>query len=286
MPENGSDNFEEYNELVAEAKQKILEKLHRVQIKHDKVNEALRGVKGFSERVLTTGANKMSQGSKSKLIALYNTALKQCEGEADSIRKVLDEIQKLRKTEFDMILDGKMSRGQMISLLNDQSRTLPLFVGGVTGHPPPGVGAIAWSDSDELPNGSIVAAFVDDVWILAKIMSTSGNGKYDIRDIDDEGSRRIAIRRQRLIPLPIYRADPHRDAHALFPINAIVLALYPQTTCFYKGVVERTPQNEFDDYLIAFEDNSFDSGYSPPFEVAQRYVITFKYIKPKGKPEE
>ncbi|CAD5218732.1 unnamed protein product [Bursaphelenchus okinawaensis] len=280
------EDLEEYNELIGEAKDKILERLHRVQTKHEKVNEALRGVKGFNDRVLSNGANKMSQGSKSKLIVLYNTALKQSEGEADAIRKVLDEIQKLRRIEFDMILDGKMSRGQMISLLNDQSKTLPLYIGGVTGHPPPGVGAIPWGDRDEIAVGSIVAAFVDDVWILAKVMSLNGSGRYDIRDIDDEGSRRIAMRRQRLIPLPIYRADPNRDAHALFPINAIVLALYPQTTCFYKGVVEKVPASESDDYLVVFEDNSFDSGYSPPFEVAQRYVITYKYIKPRGKPEE
>lgn len=94
------------------------------------------------------------------------------------------------------------------------------------------------------------------------------------------------MRRQRLVPLPNFKADPLRDAHALFPVDAIVLALYPQTTCFYKGVVEKQPQGPHDDYLVAFEDNSYDSGYSPPFSVAQRYVITYKYIRPRTRTED
>lgn len=112
----------------------------------------------------------MSHANKSKLTALYTTALKQCEGEADTIRKVLEEIQKLKKTEFDHVLGGKMSRGQMISLLNNQARTLPLFVGSVDGHPPSGVGAIPFGERVEIPPNTIVAAFVDDVWILAKVV--------------------------------------------------------------------------------------------------------------------
>lgn len=86
----------------------------------------------------------------------------------------------------------------------------------------------------------------------------------------------MVINENFLIPLPNYRADPRRDAHALFPRDAIVLALYPQTTCFYKGVVEASPTGPSDDYQIAFEDNTFPSGYSPTLPVAQRYVVTYK----------
>lgn len=63
-----------------------------------------------------------------------------------------------------------------------------------------------------------------------------GGERYELRDVDDEheassathSNKRIVCRRHRLIPLPRYRADPARDGHALFPHNAIVLALYPQ----------------------------------------------------------
>lgn len=74
-----------------------------------------------------------------------------------------------------------------------------------------------------------------------------------VRDIDDgdngQGEKEMCILASRVIPLPKYRADPRRHAHALFPKGAIVLALYPQTTCFYKGVVETPPTGPNDDYL-------------------------------------
>lgn len=95
--------------------------------------------------------------------------------------------------------------------------------------------------------------------------------------------RKLVLNENYLIPLPHYRADPRRDAHALFPRDAIVLALYPQTTCFYKGVVEASPTGPSDDYQIAFEDNTFPSGYSPTLPVAQLYVVTYKQINEKER---
>lgn len=46
-------------------------------------------------------------------------------------------------------------------------------------------------------------------------------------------SRNPVVSRSRIEPLPNYRANPKEHAHALFPRDAMVLALYPQTTCFY-----------------------------------------------------
>jgi SAGA-associated factor 29 len=86
------------------------------------------------------------------------------------------------------------------------------------------------------------------------------------------------LTQNRLIPLPHYRADPRKDGHALFPRDAVVLALYPQTTCFYKGVVESLPNGPNDDYQVAFEDNTFPSGFSPTLPVPQRYVLTFREV--------
>lgn len=55
-----------------------------------------------------------------------------------------------------------------------------------------------------------------------------------------------------------------------------VMALYPQTTCFYKAVVKQLPRKSTDEYEVLFEDTSYTDGYSPPFTVAQRYVIAIK----------
>lgn len=60
------------------------------------------------------------------------------------------------------------------------------------------------------------------------------------------------------------------------PILLLVLALYPQTTCFYKAVVNKPPSTHTEDYEVLFEDASYPDGYSPPFCVAQRYVIAMK----------
>jgi len=60
------------------------------------------------------------------------------------------------------------------------------------------------------------------------------------------------------------------------------MAIYPQTTCFYKGVIKEQPQAPSDDYEVLFEDPSYADGYSPPLAVAQRYIIQV-HEKKKGK---
>lgn len=60
------------------------------------------------------------------------------------------------------------------------------------------------------------------------------------------------------------------------------MALYPQTTCFYKAIVNNLPQTATADYELLFEDPSYPEGYSPPLMVAQRYVITYKHTKKVG----
>ena len=56
-----------------------------------------------------------------------------------------------------------------------------------------------------------------------------------------------------------------------------MLALYPDTTCFYKAMVH-TPPSERSmtpprDYLIEFEDESEISGLSDAMRVPQKYVL-------------
>lgn len=57
------------------------------------------------------------------------------------------------------------------------------------------------------------------------------------------------------------------------------MALYPQTTCFYKAIINNLPPVATADYELLFEDASYPEGYSPPLMVAQRYVIAFKQAK-------
>lgn len=128
--------------------------------------------------------------------------------------------------------------------------------------------------------------------------------------------RRHTLSRRRIIPLPQWKANPETDPEALFSKDQLVLALYPQTTCFYRALIHTPPhrvrlthitdlwwrhrhrvkclsllwlsQTDLslclqpqDDYSVLFEDTSYADGYSPPLNVAQRYVVACKENKKK-----
>lgn len=72
--------------------------MQRVSNKHDRVDESYKAIRHQGKRLLNR--SKLSQGSKNKLIALYNTALKQCESEHSTLRHILNDIQKIRQLRF------------------------------------------------------------------------------------------------------------------------------------------------------------------------------------------
>lgn len=74
----------------------------------------------------------------------------------------------------------------------------------------------------------------------------------------------------------MYKADPALNPEALFKPKQLVLALYPQTTCFYRAVIHKQPKDGSSDYSVLFEDTSYPDGYSPPLDVPQRYVLPNK----------
>ncbi|KJH50037.1 hypothetical protein DICVIV_03838 [Dictyocaulus viviparus] len=270
------------DEYAEEKRSNAIGDLHRklihVQSRKDRVNEALEALQSYTEK-----GGVLCSKNKAKTLVLYQALLKACESEGEYIRRLLSDIDRIRRSEYKTKMKTQLKRHALMQLINLQGTALPLFVGGVDGFPPPFVGAIAIPDTTPLKPGDSVAAFVDENWILAEVVAVGPTGRYDVKDIDDEQKVRLTIARRRLIPLPKWRADPERDAHALFPLEALVLALYPQTTCFYKGVVQRVPQLATDDYLVAFEDPSYSTGYSPSLPIPQRYVVPFKEVKCKNK---
>ena len=62
------------------------------------------------------------------------------------------------------------------------------------------------------------------------------------------------------------------------------MALYPQTTCFYKGVVASIPEGPSDNYIVLFEDATYPNGMSPPMQVAQKYILAFDNKPDKTTP--
>ena len=73
----------------------------------------------------------------------------------------------------------------------------------------------------------MVAALVkgadeEENWILAEVVqfNTSSN-KYEVDDIDEEQKDRHILSKRRVVPLPLMRANPETDPHALFPKGSI-----------------------------------------------------------------
>ncbi|KAK2097809.1 hypothetical protein P7K49_023260 [Saguinus oedipus] len=121
-----------------------------------------------------------------------------------------------------------------------------------------------------------------------------------------------ALSQRRVTPLPQWKANPKTDFEVFFQKEQLLLALYPQTTCFYCTLIHAPPQRlkriqwrdhrlgegvlawgslsspsrlpapqPQDDYSVLFEDTSYADGYSPPLNVAQRYVVACKEPKKK-----
>lgn len=109
-----------------------------------------------------------------------------------------------------------------MKMLQISAQTLPLFVSTNKGEKtPPLCGAIPADSSYIAKPGDIVAALVkgledEDSWILAEIVSfNSSQNKYEVDDIDETKDRHVLSKR-RIVPLPLMRANPETDSHALF----------------------------------------------------------------------
>jgi len=166
-----------------------------------------------------------------------------------------------------------------MKMLQTSAQTLPLWIGKPGEEPPPLCGAVPADFNYVAKIGDMVAALTrgpdgDDNWILAEVVRyNSTTSKYEVDDIDEEQKERLVLSRRRILPLPTSRANPETHLGALFPKETVVMALYPQTTCFYKAVVNEPPLTHNDEYEVLFEDSSYTEGFSPPLKVAQRYVI-------------
>uniref|UniRef100_A0A1I8EV46 SGF29 C-terminal domain-containing protein n=1 Tax=Wuchereria bancrofti TaxID=6293 RepID=A0A1I8EV46_WUCBA len=261
------------------ALQDIQKKMKSVIPLKKKVNESLSTLQELVDKNKLSIGCKLNGALRGRVLSLYENAKKACEVEATCVRKLLEDIEKLRKKKYELQRSNLVGRGELMQMLSQNARTAPLWIGPPDIHPPALVGAIPAPVSMSLKVGMEVAAFIDGIWMLAEVTSVFASSKYEVKDIDDEQKAKYVARRSRMIPLPRWRADPLRDSHALFPVGAIVLALYPQTTCFYKGVIDQLPVTAVDDYLVAFEDSAFPQGYSPPLPVPQRYVLTHKVPK-------
>ncbi|KAH9979962.1 SGF29 tudor-like domain-containing protein [Lactifluus volemus] len=124
-------------------------------------------------------------------------------------------------------------------------RQLPLQEGRMVAFHPPSSGKAADGASSE-----------DMTWIMAKIVRSFHQDKYryEVEDIepqeDGKPLRYPASLRSTpisIIPLPDKDAPPgnaaHISAYQEFPTGATVMALYPDTSCFYRAEVIASPRD-------------------------------------------
>lgn len=237
---------------------------------------------------------KLSVANQAKLLKAYQQVIQDSEKEEEELRKALEKIYQIRRLRNEMRLAARAAgnkenirRAAHMKMLASSAQTIPLWVGRDGEEPPELCGCLA-ADPDYIAEpGDMVAALVkspeDENWILSEVVNyNSMTGKYDVDDIDEEQKDRHTLSKRRIIPLARYKASQETCPEALFEKGTVVMAIYPQTTCFYKGVIKEIPNAASDEYEVLFEDPSYADGYSPPLSVAQRYVIRVPEKK-KGK---
>ncbi|XP_074920777.1 SAGA-associated factor 29 [Chelonoidis abingdonii] len=241
-------------ELLGELHQLIKQtQEERSRSEHNLVN-----IQKTHERMQTE--NKISPYYRTKLRGLYTTAKADAEAECNILRKALDKIAEIKSLLEERRIAAKiaglyndsepprktMRRGVLMTLLQQSAMTLPLWIGKPGDKPPPLCGAIPAASDYVAKPGDKVAARVkavdgDEQWILAEVVSYS------------HATNKSGV----LAPMcPRAGGRWAPAAHAR--------SLQPQ-----------------DDYSVLFEDTSYADGYSPPLNVAQRYVVACKETKKK-----
>lgn len=272
--------------LQVQERLKLLNSLvHEIESERVKGEQTLDSISKTHDKINQEG--RFTPYNQQKLKGLYNTALNDALQEEELLRQALTKINEIRNICNERRLQARnggnretFHRGALMKMLQVSAQTLPLWTGSPDAKAPPLCGAIPADPSYIAKPGDIVAALAknveghEDRWILAEVVSFNTiTRKYEVDDIDEEQKLRHTLSRREVVPLPLMRANPETDHYALFQEGAVVMALYPQTTCFYKAIVNQLPTSVLDDYELIFEDSSYPDGYAPPLKVAQRYVI-------------
>lgn len=164
-----------------------------------------------------------------KLRSQYKTCMNDAIQEESLLRDALAKIQEIRNIRNERRIQARnagnketIRRGALMKMLQISAQTLPLYVSKPDEKTPPLVGAIPADSTYIAKPGDIVAALVkgledEDSWILAEIVSfNTSQNKYEVDDIDETKDRHVLSKR-RVVALPLMRANPETDSHALFP---------------------------------------------------------------------
>eukprot|EP00158_Paraphelidium_tribonemae_P002382 Partr_v1_DN25319_c0_g1_i9_m21891 len=109
------------------------------------------------------------------------------------------------------------------------------------------------------PGTSIAAKIFKEgvpVWILATVLGFNAQkGAYDCEDAETDRDspdykRRFSLQPSSTVTLPDLKKPPR-----VYASGTYVLALYPDTSCFYKAKVVECPSTSRDPYVVQFEED-------------------------------
>jgi hypothetical protein len=137
-------------------------------------------------------------------------------------------------------------------------------------------------DREPASPGEQVAARVkfneDGSWILGNVLEyNAGTQRYLVQD-EDEVNRVVQLAYD-----DVRRLD---DSCANLRRGDQVLAVFPETTSFYRAVVVKTPKSPANEVVVKFEDDEDEAGRNPARRVPARFVLRRSDVEDSDDSEE
>lgn len=137
-------------------------------------------------------------------------------------------------------------------------------------------------DREPAAKGEQVAARVkfneDGSWILGNVIDYDATTqRYFVQD-EDEVNRIMQLAYD-----DVRRLD---DSCANLRRGDAVLAVFPETTSFYRAVVVKTPKAPASEVVVKFEDDEDESGRNPARRVPSRFVLRRSDVEDSDDSEE
>lgn len=131
----------------------------------------------------------------------------------------------------------------------------------------------------------------DGTWILANVLDYDAKNQcYEIQDEDDIS---------RVMMLSFSDVRRLEDSSSSLRRGDSVLAVFPETTSFYRAVVAKNPKSSRSsgggassssegggDVIVKFDDDEDDSGKNPARRVPSRFVIRRSDVEDEDESDE
>eukprot|EP00038_Savillea_parva_P010274 m.189131 g.189131 ORF g.189131 m.189131 type:complete len:282 (-) comp17653_c0_seq1:205-1050(-) len=252
----------------------------------DEIKKVQATYKRLSEKEETGSA---SDYMCKKLIVSYRTILELSAIESDLLAAISVMIGNIISDRGAAAGGAGVMTSRQSSVINSLDATLPVWPDL---QPGPLCGANPAPPGWQITPGHLVAAMVSNPheaeqrWILGSVMGSTGS-TYIVEDIMEESDAQSSAKKERyslsqndVVPLPRWACIPNLPG-TFFPPNAKVLALYPQTTCFYPAVVHQPPTREHPNtYKMHFYDDDYPDGRVRYQDVAVRFVVAARQPTP------